>query len=140
MWQSTMRYNFETKLTLRVKSSLLIVQLIRMENSKSSLVLEQEITSRPSKFILHKRSGLFIPIPPIKYALLRVDKIGKRSNIEPNRRINQFIEKIFQTPFRKMSDHIDRNNRPLFLFKPHGSCNWGWRVNNKQHLNVQNKN
>lgn len=54
--------------------------------------------------------------------------------------LDQFIEKIFHSPFRQMSDYIDRNNRPVFLFKPHGSCNWGWRVNNKQHLNVPNRN
>jgi hypothetical protein len=54
--------------------------------------------------------------------------------------LDQFIEKIFNAPFKSMNDYIDYNNRNILLFKPHGSCNWGWPVKQRQQLNSQNKN
>ncbi|MBL1180863.1 MAG: hypothetical protein D8M18_07140 [Bacteroidetes bacterium] len=54
--------------------------------------------------------------------------------------LDEFIEKIFNAPFRTMHDYVDYNKRQILLFKPHGSSNWGWPVRNRQQLNVQNKN
>jgi len=34
---------------------------------------------------------------------------------------------LFSSPFRTMNDYFDWQNRNIILFKPHGSCNWGWR-------------
>jgi hypothetical protein len=47
---------------------------------------------------------------------------------------DQYIEKIFSLPFDSMRDYIDYNKRQVLLFKPHGSCNWGWPVRNRQQL------
>ena len=43
----------------------------------------------------------------------------------------------FSSPFGSMNDYIDWHNRNMILFKPHGSCNWGWKV---QHTAVRNQN
>lgn len=40
--------------------------------------------------------------------------------------LDHFIE-VFSSPFRTMNDYFDWHNRNIILFKPHGSCNWGWR-------------
>lgn len=53
--------------------------------------------------------------------------------------LDQFIEKRFDTPFLKMEDYIDYNNRDVLLFKPHGSCNWGWLAKNLHYLKTINK-
>lgn len=52
--------------------------------------------------------------------------------------LDQFIEQIFHAPFKGMKDYIDYNNRPFLLFKPHGSCNWGWPVKQRQQLDSKN--
>lgn len=40
--------------------------------------------------------------------------------------LDAFLERIFGFKFNTNQDYIDYNNRPVILFKPHGSCNWGW--------------
>jgi len=52
--------------------------------------------------------------------------------------LDQFVEKIFNSPFKQMTDYIDYNNRHALLFKPHGSCNWGWQITQRQQLSSQN--
>ena len=42
--------------------------------------------------------------------------------------LDDFIVDIFQEPYKKMSDYINWEERNIMLFKPHGSCNWGWRL------------
>ncbi|MEK6615836.1 MAG: hypothetical protein AABZ32_06970 [Bacteroidota bacterium] len=41
--------------------------------------------------------------------------------------IDGFASQIFQNPFSTMGDYIDWDKRNILLFKPHGSCNWGWK-------------
>jgi len=53
--------------------------------------------------------------------------------------LDQFIEKVFDTPFKQMADYIDYNNRHILLFKPHGSCNWGWPIKQRGALNSENR-
>ena len=53
--------------------------------------------------------------------------------------LDQFIEKVFNVSFQNMNDYIDFNNRDVLLFKPHGSCNWGWLAKNKEHIKILNK-
>jgi len=52
--------------------------------------------------------------------------------------LDQFIEQSFDTPFKQMQDYIDYHNRHVLLFKPHGSCNWGWKIKNRQNLQSDN--
>lgn len=52
--------------------------------------------------------------------------------------LDQFVEKIFDSPFSQMSDYIEYNKRHILLFKPHGSCNWGWKINKRQALDNAN--
>lgn len=40
--------------------------------------------------------------------------------------LDQFIESNFSAPFANMNNYIDWQKRQVVLFKPHGSCNWGW--------------
>jgi len=54
--------------------------------------------------------------------------------------LDQFVEKIFNAPFKSMHDYIDYNNRQVLLFKPHGSCNWGWPVKQRQQLSSDHRN
>lgn len=41
--------------------------------------------------------------------------------------LDKFMEGIYQ-PFDSMDSYIDWSKRKLLLFKPHGSCNWGWEL------------
>ena len=41
--------------------------------------------------------------------------------------LEYFIEEVFRMGFKSTEDYINWNNRQIVLFKPHGSCNWGWR-------------
>ncbi|MFZ6011420.1 MAG: hypothetical protein ACOYXT_13815 [Bacteroidota bacterium] len=34
---------------------------------------------------------------------------------------------LFSSPFGTMNDYFDWHHRNMILFKPHGSCNWGWK-------------
>lgn len=40
--------------------------------------------------------------------------------------LDQFIESNFHFSYAEMADYIDWKNNKIILFKPHGSCNWGW--------------
>lgn len=44
--------------------------------------------------------------------------------------LDHFLEKVFRFTYAKMDDYVDCNNRQILLFKPHGSCNWGWQATN----------
>lgn len=40
--------------------------------------------------------------------------------------LDSFVE-TFSRPFQDHTDYIDWHSREIVLFKPHGSCNWGWK-------------
>ena len=42
--------------------------------------------------------------------------------------LDNFISQIYRYPLNKMDDYINWNDRNILLFKPHGSCNWGWKL------------
>ena len=42
--------------------------------------------------------------------------------------LDDFITQIYGYPLNKMDDYINWNDRNILLFKPHGSCNWGWKI------------
>jgi len=42
--------------------------------------------------------------------------------------LDHFIEQRFGR-FDRMDDYIDYNNRDVLLFRPHGSADWGWKLN-----------
>lgn len=41
--------------------------------------------------------------------------------------LDHYISEFFSTSFNSMTDYVNFNHNPFFLFKPHGSCNWGWK-------------
>ncbi len=41
--------------------------------------------------------------------------------------LDSFISEQFRIPFDSMNDYVKVNENPCYLFKPHGSWNWGWR-------------
>ncbi len=45
--------------------------------------------------------------------------------------LDDFTSQIFQAPYTNMGDYINWNERNILLFKPHGSCNWGWKFKSK---------
>lgn len=69
---------------------------------------------------------------------LFADKIQKHLARNPDEHLNiisfnydtildQFLEARFD-PFLNMDDYVNPSERQLSLFKPHGSCNWGWKI------------
>ena len=44
--------------------------------------------------------------------------------------LEYFISEQFKKPIKSMDDYADTNGRPFCIFKPHGSCNWGWQFPN----------
>lgn len=46
--------------------------------------------------------------------------------------LDECIERIFRIRFRDNLDYINWHKHPVALFKPHGSCNWGWPVQHQQ--------
>lgn len=40
--------------------------------------------------------------------------------------LDHYIEKVFEQPFQSMDDYFNYKS-PFLFFKPHGSCNWGWK-------------
>jgi hypothetical protein len=48
--------------------------------------------------------------------------------------LDHYIGDVFRHSFEQMDDYIDYNKRQVLLFKPHGSCNWGWPVTQRHHL------
>lgn len=48
--------------------------------------------------------------------------------------LDNFISQMYRYPLNKMDDYINWNERNILLFKPHGSCNWGWKLK-KENLN-----
>ncbi len=52
--------------------------------------------------------------------------------------LDNFLEDIFGNQFNQISDYIDYTYNQVLLFKPHGSCNWGWPVTNRKGLDSTN--
>ena len=50
--------------------------------------------------------------------------------------LDQYISKIFNYSLDNIDDYTDYNNRNLLLFKPHGSCDWGWKLKDNFFKNV----
>lgn len=40
--------------------------------------------------------------------------------------LDHYLEQMFETKFQTMNDYFNYNSNFLY-FKPHGSCNWGWK-------------
>lgn len=40
--------------------------------------------------------------------------------------LDSFLANAFRMDLSQMKNYIDYNNKHALLFKPHGSCNWGW--------------
>lgn len=51
--------------------------------------------------------------------------------------LDRFVEEAIGKPLNSMDNYVDYRSNNLLLFKPHGSCNWGWRIPNEyiEHLN-----
>lgn len=43
--------------------------------------------------------------------------------------LDYYLSNFFNVPFNNMFDYVNSNVNPFILFKPHGSCNWGWKFN-----------
>jgi hypothetical protein len=41
--------------------------------------------------------------------------------------LETFLSDCFNIPIISMEDYARYNEHPFCIFKPHGSCNWGWR-------------
>ena len=41
--------------------------------------------------------------------------------------LDHYLSQFFNAPFNAMEDYMRFNDKRFALFKPHGSCNWGWR-------------
>jgi len=52
--------------------------------------------------------------------------------------LDGFMSQIYRYPLNNMDDYINWNERNILLFKPHGSCNWGWKLK-KEKLNGHNQ-
>ncbi|TVR41071.1 MAG: hypothetical protein EA392_02470 [Cryomorphaceae bacterium] len=42
--------------------------------------------------------------------------------------LDHFVTEANGVPLNSMESYVDYRNNNLLLFKPHGSCNWGWRI------------
>lgn len=40
--------------------------------------------------------------------------------------LDYFLDQAFRMDLSQMKNYMDYNNKYAMLFKPHGSCNWGW--------------
>lgn len=69
---------------------------------------------------------------------LFVDKIQKYLSKSKNEKVafvsfnydtilDHYLSQFFSAPLDSMTDYVNFNSKPFFLFKPHGSCNWGWK-------------
>lgn len=47
--------------------------------------------------------------------------------------LDQFLGENKLLDLHGLQGYSDWNNRQVMLFKPHGSCNWGWRVENSDY-------
>lgn len=45
------------------------------------------------------------------------------------------ITEVFGYQFQDINEYINSKDRNLVLFKPHGSCNWGWKLNDTHRYN-----
>lgn len=45
--------------------------------------------------------------------------------------LDHYLSQFFSVPLNSMTDYVNFNINPFFLFKPHGSCNWGWKFPDK---------
>lgn len=53
--------------------------------------------------------------------------------------LDDFISAAYGYSFKNINDYIDWDERNVLLFKPHGSCNWGWKLKKDQiNGNTQN--
>jgi len=41
--------------------------------------------------------------------------------------LDHSVSQFFDQSFNEMEDYVRFNEKPFMLFKPHGSCNWGWK-------------
>lgn len=41
--------------------------------------------------------------------------------------LDHYLSQFFNAPLNSLTDYVKFNTNPFLLFKPHGSCNWGWR-------------
>lgn len=41
--------------------------------------------------------------------------------------LENFLSEQFNLPLNSLDDYVNINDSPLCIFKPHGSCNWGWK-------------
>nr|HMP31529.1 hypothetical protein [Saprospiraceae bacterium] len=45
--------------------------------------------------------------------------------------LDSYVQEAMRSNFHSMDDYIDWHRQKILLFKPHGSCNWGWRFQGK---------
>jgi hypothetical protein len=67
------------------------------------------------------------------------DKTAKQSSYRPvvinfnyDTILDQFLDKTFRYVTNHIDDYIDWESRSVVHFKPHGSCNWGWKFPKEQ--------
>lgn len=46
--------------------------------------------------------------------------------------LEYFLKEAFRIEFKTLKDYIDWGTRQVVLFKPHGSCNWGWKFKTQE--------
>lgn len=43
--------------------------------------------------------------------------------------LDHFISEQFNLPIKSIENYVDFNENPICIYKPHGSANWGWKLN-----------
>lgn len=46
--------------------------------------------------------------------------------------LDHYIQQIFGYQYNNLNDYIDTVNNKVILVKPHGSWNWGWKINKEK--------
>jgi hypothetical protein len=91
----------------------------------------QKLFQQISKHIIEKyyRKNLYLLlIEQIKSKTLKQDNYTPIIvNFNYDTILDHFIDKSLQYTTTKIYDYIDWQNRSIVHFKPHGSCNWGWK-------------
>jgi hypothetical protein len=54
--------------------------------------------------------------------------------------LETFISQQFNIPLNNLNDYIKVNESPCYIFKPHGSWNWGWRFPDTSKFNGNTSN
>jgi hypothetical protein len=84
-------------------------------------IIENHSTNNCYEKLACKLHSLWLDMPKRKFAFISFNQDTVLEN---------FLSKSFNKNLGDLEEYIEINESPFCIFKPHGSCNWGWKFPN----------